>query len=61
MDPDTIEELYSYFKQAETDDLEMAVENLPDFTETEIDWSASNFFGYGKLISNKNEIIKTNQ
>jgi len=44
MDPDTIEEIYSYFKQAETDDLEMAVENLPDFTETEIRLVRIKFF-----------------
>ncbi len=44
MDPDTIEEIYSYFKQAETDDLEMAVENLPDYTEPEIRLVRIKFF-----------------
>ena len=44
MDPDTIEEIYGYFKQAETDDLEMAVENLPDYTETEIRLVRIKFF-----------------
>jgi ATP-dependent DNA helicase RecQ len=44
MDPDTIEEIYGYFKQAETDDLEMAVENLPDYTEPEIRLVRIKFF-----------------
>jgi ATP-dependent DNA helicase RecQ len=44
MDPDTIEEIYSYFKQAETDDLKMAVENLPDYTEPEIRLVRIKFF-----------------
>ncbi|MCW1735192.1 DNA helicase RecQ [Anaerorudis cellulosivorans] len=44
MDRDSIDEIYSYFKQTETDDLEMAVENLPDYTETEIRLVRIKFF-----------------
>ncbi len=44
MDRDSIDEIYSYFKQTETDDLKMAVENLPDYTETEIRLVRIKFF-----------------
>jgi ATP-dependent DNA helicase RecQ len=44
MDRDSIDEIYSYFKQTETDDLKMAVENLPDYTENEIRLVRIKFF-----------------
>jgi len=36
MDEDHIEDIYSYFKESETDDLESAIEELSDYTEEEI-------------------------
>jgi len=36
MDEEHIEDIYSYFKESETDELEPAIEELSDFTEEEI-------------------------
>ena len=44
MDPDTIDEIYDYFRKAETDDLEIAMENLPDFSEPEVRLVRIKFF-----------------
>ncbi len=44
MDPDTIEEIYEYFREAETDDLEIAMENLSDYSEPEVRLVRIKFF-----------------
>ena len=44
MDQDVIEDIYDYFKSGETDDLEMAIEELSDYTETEIRLVRIKFF-----------------
>jgi len=36
MDEDHIEDIYSYFKESETDGLGSAIEELSDYTEEEI-------------------------
>ena len=36
MDKDVLEDIYLYFKEAETDDLREAVEELPEYSDTEI-------------------------
>ncbi len=44
LDPDTLQDIYDYFQEAETDDLEKAIEELPDYTETEIRLVRIKFF-----------------
>lgn len=44
MDPDVLQDIYAYFKEAETDDLERAQEELQDYTETEIRLVRIKFF-----------------
>lgn len=44
MDQDVLEDIYSYFKEAETDDLEKALDELPEYEETEIRLVRIKFF-----------------
>jgi ATP-dependent DNA helicase RecQ len=44
MDADTINEIYDYFREAETDNLEKAMDELPDYSETEIRLVRIKFF-----------------
>ncbi len=44
MDQDVIQDIYSYFKETETDDLEKAQEELSDYTDTEIRMVRIKFF-----------------
>ena len=44
VDQDVLEDIYSYFKEAETDNLEAAQEELSDYTETEIRLVRIKFF-----------------
>ncbi len=44
MDQDVIQDIYSYFKETETDDLERAQEELSDYTDTEIRMVRIKFF-----------------
>lgn len=44
MDQDVLQDIYSYFKETETDDLEKAQEELSDYTETEIRLVRIKFF-----------------
>lgn len=44
LDEDTLQEIYDYFKEAETDNLEKAQEELVDYTETEIRLVRIKFF-----------------
>lgn len=44
LDQDTLNDVYDYFQEAETDDLEKAIESLPDYTETEIRLVRIKFF-----------------
>ncbi|MDD2246504.1 MAG: DNA helicase RecQ [Proteiniphilum sp.] len=44
MDPDVIQDVYAYFKEAETDDLDSAQEELSEYTETEIRLVRIKFF-----------------
>jgi len=44
MDQDVIQDIYAYFKETETDDLERAQEELSDYTETEIRLVRIKFF-----------------
>lgn len=44
MDPDVIQDIYTYFKESETDNLDKAMEKLPDYTETEIRLVRIKFF-----------------
>ena len=37
-------DIYNYFQEAETDDLEKAIEELPDYSETEIRLVRIKFF-----------------
>ncbi|MFA6701331.1 MAG: DNA helicase RecQ [Dysgonamonadaceae bacterium] len=36
MDADSLQDIYDYFQEAETDDLSLALKELPDYNETEI-------------------------
>jgi ATP-dependent DNA helicase RecQ len=44
MDQDVIQDIYSYFKETETDDLDKAQEELSDYTDTEIRMVRIKFF-----------------
>ncbi len=44
MDQDVLEDIYEYFQEAETDNLDAAQEELPDYTETEIRLVRIKFF-----------------
>ena len=44
MDQDVIQDIYAYFKETEMDDLKRALEELPDYTETEIRLVRIKFF-----------------
>ncbi|MDD3910341.1 MAG: RQC domain-containing protein, partial [Proteiniphilum sp.] len=44
MDPDVMQDVYAYFKEAETDDLDSAQEELSEYTETEIRLVRIKFF-----------------
>jgi ATP-dependent DNA helicase RecQ len=44
MGQDVLDDIYDYFKNAETDDLKMAIEELPDYTDTEIRLVRIKFF-----------------
>ncbi len=44
MDQDVLQDVYAYFKETETDNLEMAQKELPDYTETEIRLVRIKFF-----------------
>lgn len=44
LDSDTLQDLYDYFQEAETDNLEIAVDELSDYTETEIRLVRIKFF-----------------
>ncbi|MDR0422015.1 MAG: DNA helicase RecQ [Proteiniphilum sp.] len=44
MDQDVLQDVYAYFKKAETDDLARAQDELPDYTETEIRLVRIKFF-----------------
>ncbi|HOV37021.1 MAG: DNA helicase RecQ [Dysgonomonadaceae bacterium] len=44
LDQDTLQDIYDYFQEAETDDLEKAIEELPDYSETEIRLVRIKFF-----------------
>lgn len=44
MDTDTVKEIYEYFREAETDNLDKAMEELSDYTETEIRLVRIKFF-----------------
>jgi len=44
MDQDVIQDIYSYFKETETDDLDKAQEDLSDYTDTEIRMVRIKFF-----------------
>ena len=45
MDEDHVEDIFDYFKEAESDDLEAAIEELGrEYTEEKSDWSASSSF-----------------
>lgn len=44
MDHDVLQDIYAYFKEAETDNLETAQEELPDYTDTEIRLVRIKFF-----------------
>jgi len=53
MDPDVIQDIYTYFKETETDNLEKAIEELPDYTETEIRLVRIKFFSDNRPIKSK--------
>lgn len=44
MDQDVLQDIYSYFKEAETDNLESAQEEFPEYTDTEIRLVRIKFF-----------------
>ena len=44
LDQDVLQDIYDYFQEAETDNLELAIEELPDYTETEIRLVRIKFF-----------------
>lgn len=44
MDQDVLQDIYDYFQEAETDNLEKAQEELPDYTDTEIRLVRIKFF-----------------
>ncbi|HPD87822.1 MAG TPA: HRDC domain-containing protein, partial [Proteiniphilum sp.] len=44
MDQDVLQDIYAYFKEAETDNLESAQEEFPDYTDTEIRLVRIKFF-----------------
>jgi ATP-dependent DNA helicase RecQ len=44
LDEDALQDIYDYFQEAETDDLEKAIEELPDYSETEIRLVRIKFF-----------------
>lgn len=44
MDQDVIEDIYDYFQEAETDNLDKALDELPDYTDTEIRLVRIKFF-----------------
>ena len=51
MDQDVLQDIYAYFKEAETDSLESAQEEFPEYTDTEIRLVRISSFRYGQLIS----------
>ena len=44
MDADTVREIYEYFRETETDNLDKAMDELPDYSETEIRLVRIKFF-----------------
>ncbi len=44
MDKDVLDDIYEYFREAETDNIEIAMDELPDYTETEIRLVRIKFF-----------------
>ena len=44
MDPDVLQDIYTYFKEAETDNLDKAQGELPEYDETEIRLVRIKFF-----------------
>jgi len=44
MDADTVKEIYEYFRETETDNLDKAMDELPDYSETEIRLVRIKFF-----------------
>lgn len=44
MDTDTVREIYEYFREAETDNLDKAMDELSDYSETEIRLVRIKFF-----------------
>ena len=44
MDQDVLQDIYAYFQEAETDNLEDAQEELPDYSDTEIRLVRIKFF-----------------
>ena len=44
MDYDVVEQIYEYFREADTDDLAQAMEELPEYDETEIRLVRVKFF-----------------
>ena len=44
LDPDVIDQIYDYFRETDTDNLEAAMEEMPEFEETEIRLVRIKFF-----------------